>query len=208
MIDFVCKPIDTWPGDYTPHRERLSAPFGGGFGFTRNKLIKELEQIPGVEDVIIEIDVQSGDIRLDGLPKATAKVPPPVKVSFSSDLGPQVYAVDRYDHWHSNLHAVALTLDRLRAIERYGAVRDGQQYAGWSALPAGTPMGTTRDQAIDELVAILNASPAMVAGSFTRFDFEENPKGWLADARRISHPDAGGDHETFIRVQQLAEVLS
>ena len=39
--------------------------------------------------------------------------------------------------WQANVRAVALTLESLRAVDRYGVSQHGEQYRGWQALPAG-----------------------------------------------------------------------
>lgn len=42
---------------------------------------------------------------------------------------------DTFSYWKDNVRAVALALEALRKIDRYG-VRTGSQYAGFKALPA------------------------------------------------------------------------
>lgn len=190
--EFVCKPIDTWPGEFTPDRDRQTAPFGGSFHQTRKKLLWELTHLD-VEVAIIEIDVTDADLRLDGLPRSSAYVPPPVKVSFEAGDGDvQVFAVDKYAHWHSNLHAVALTLDRLRAIERYGAVRDGQQYAGWKAIGVSSD---SYGQALSRLAEI------------ARTTIDEPVDRIVRQAQVRTHPDRGGTADEFAEVQNLAEIV-
>lgn len=199
----VCKPIDSWPGEYTQYRQR--SMFSAHFSTTMHTLNTELGHLDA-DTVVLELDVGPDDIRrLDGWPRATAKVPPPVKLSFNSKHGPLVYATDIFTHWHDNLRAIALGLEALRKVDRYGVTADGQQYAGWKALGAGTAMGTTRDQAAQEIANILfeYEDVDIMAGQVLH-----NPSLWVKRAQQATHPDAGGDHEMFVRVQKLAEVLS
>lgn len=97
--------------------------------------------------VVIEAGFADWDIRQDRtgpLARVTASHPG-VIVSFTSGLyGPMRYATDAYENkysndppgWQANVRAVALTLNALRAIDRWGVARRGQQYTGWKALPA------------------------------------------------------------------------
>lgn len=49
-----------------------------------------------------------------------------------------VYATDCCDFWQHNVRSIALGLEALRAVDRYGISRRGEQYAGFrAALTAG-----------------------------------------------------------------------
>lgn len=49
-----------------------------------------------------------------------------------------VYATDVCDFWQHNVRSIALGLEALRAVDRYGISRRGEQYAGFrAALTAG-----------------------------------------------------------------------
>lgn len=47
------------------------------------------------------------------------------------------FAVDKFPSWQDNLRAIALGLEALRKVERYGFVKDDEQYTGFKALTAG-----------------------------------------------------------------------
>lgn len=44
-----------------------------------------------------------------------------------------VYATDSCDRWQDNVRSIALGLEALRAVDRFGISREGQQYAGFRA---------------------------------------------------------------------------
>lgn len=192
MIHVECRKLETWPSAITERRTK--APFGGNWNLTLRKLETEVSKL-GADRVIIEI---SGNVRIrqDGWPYASESPEPPVAVSFNSDHGWLRYLTDRYDHWHGNVHAIALTLDRLRAVDRYGTTRRAEQYTGFAALSAGTGTGVPDPiKVVAELVGV------------NVVDLEASPAHHLKTARRLTHPDNGGSHDKFLIVQQAAQLL-
>lgn len=139
--DFSFRPIGTdWPSErprLADHEQRIS-PFSASWGTTLAELELELRQLEA-ERVVLQIDVDDRDIRLDGKPRATARQKSSaVILSFESCFGPQRYACDEYRYWKDNVRAIALSLKALRAVDRYGVSKRGEQYTGWKALaPAG-----------------------------------------------------------------------
>lgn len=101
-------------------------------------LTREMENL-GAQKIIIEMDVQPRDIRLDGFPRANARIDKPaVRISFQSKHGPLSYATGEYDDWQDNLRAIALSLEALRSVDRYGVSKRGEQYRGWAQIPMST----------------------------------------------------------------------
>lgn len=124
-------PLDAPRGGYR------RAPFSSSYTTTLNGLERELEHLKA-KDIVIQIDMRWEDIRNDGWPRSTAMVKSPgVVVTFESKHGPLSYRCGTYSNWEMNLRAIALTLERLRAVDRYGAVKGGEQYKGWARLPPG-----------------------------------------------------------------------
>lgn len=175
------RPLTTWPGGaMTPSRERRRAPFRAGVPATLGQLRRELDHL-GAREAVLELAIGEGDIRLDGLPRASARAEHPgVVLSFESRHGPLRYAVDRFDVWQDNLRAIALGLESLRRVDRYGMSGDGQQYRGWLALEAGGSLAARGR----ELIA---------------------HHGSVAAALKATHPDTGGDPDDFAAVQAARE---
>ena len=65
---------------------------------------------------------------------------PAVIIAFESKHGPLKYATDVFDHWHANLRAIALGLEALRKVERYGITQRGEQYTGFRTWNSGIEM--------------------------------------------------------------------
>jgi hypothetical protein len=144
---YEIRPLGLWTDPETPVHQG-SGVFKAGWQGTLDLLGYETDQL-GADLVIMQIDVQEGALRRrDGMLKAAARVGHPgVAVSFESKFGPLRYATDRYaprwsgdpPGWQANVRAIALALAALRAVDRYGVSRRGEQYRGWNAIAAATP---------------------------------------------------------------------
>src|SRR6185503_13040226 len=137
-------------------------------------------------------------------PRARAVVRHPgVIVTFDSKFGPLSYWTDRYTDWEANLRAIALALQALRAVDRYGVAKRGLQYRGYKRLHAGgaakaNEFTTPEDAARfigDIAVPPLDARTILTNSSF--FDI-----AYRLAAKKL-HPDnqETGDNERFIRLQ-------
>lgn len=155
-------------------------PFRATWGTTLSLLESELEKV-GAHDCVIEAGFREQDLRLDGWPRSGATAEHPcVIVSFESKHGPLRYGTGEFRTWQQNVRAIALGLKALRAVDRYGITRRGEQYAGFKALPAGGPDLAQRGR---ELIA---------------------EHGGVREAQRATHPDHGGDADDFRAVQAAA----
>lgn len=183
----IFRPLSTWPGARTPPAGRRSSPFSAGYQATVDLLYAELEHL-GAQRVVLELDVPEAGVRRDGrgLLASTQPASPGVVVSFESRHGPLRYACDRFRRWQDNLRAIALGLESLRRVERYGIASAGEQYAGWKALPAST---LTFDQARARLRHVLAQAGAN--------EIPTDDRALARRALRLSHPDAGGEPVRF-----------
>lgn len=89
--------------------------------------------------VVVEVDTPLANLSRDrqqfreGQPRT-----PGVRVCFDSKHGLQRHATGAFSTWRHNVHAVALSLQALRQIDRFG-VSNGAQYVGFRpALEAGS----------------------------------------------------------------------
>lgn len=202
------RPIQQWPG--TPTRDRRHSPFRAKWDATLNLLDRELSQL-GSKNVVIQVALEDRDIRLDGYPRANARPEHPgVIVSLDSAYGPLSYPCDTFHDWRDNLRAIALALEALRAVDRYGVTKRGEQYTGWKQLGTATPSAWTAESAA-----------RFIARSAWPNEREENLRSWCPrliseteirtstyrEAARRLHPDAGGSTEDFQRLQEAKRVL-
>ncbi|MDB5964783.1 MAG: heat shock protein DnaJ domain protein, partial [Polaromonas sp.] len=125
----------TWP----PGWKRTRSPGASKFKTDPDKatrgLLAEIERLGGRE-VIISSNAQ---YRQDGMPYARQGYigDTGVAVYFKRKGKPQVFACDTFWRIHENIHAIAKTIEALRAIERYGASDMMERaFTGFTALPA------------------------------------------------------------------------
>jgi hypothetical protein len=196
------RPIDQWPGTETRNRER--SQFSAPWSATLELLDRELfnlgrgRQYP---DSILQIALRERDFRIDGMPRANA-VPshPGVIVNVESTKGPLSFPCDKFDRWKDNLRAIALGLEALRKIDRYGITPGNEQYRGWQAIEARPAAAfETAQAALDFLGTV--AAPGH--GPWEQV----HARGLYRDARAATHPDRGGDRETWDRVEAAGAVL-
>lgn len=195
MSLYVVRPIS----DRTAFTGRhVASPFKAAHTSTLRLFERELRHL-AARNVVVELDLSESDIRIDGQPRANARAATPaVRVAFDCKHGALTYATDRFWLWQDNLRAIALGLEALRKVDRYGITKRGEQYAGWKQLPAGTGNGAshmTRDDAHSILVGY------------------RPEHGGMADAyraaRRATHPDRhDGDRTLWDAVEQAARVLN
>lgn len=178
--------LDRWPRRPTQNR-KSGYGFRAAYSETLKKLETELHLI-GAYNILLQVDIPASKIRQDGSPYANAPEPyePGVILSFDSEHGSLSYACDTYDLWKANLRAIVLTLEALRAVGRWGASTHGEQYKGYTAIPAD------------------HASDAMTTED-ARSLLQRH--GGYREAVLSLHPDHGGSPEEFMRVQRAKEVL-
>jgi len=195
------RPIDTWPEPFT--RDRRRSNFASPWTATAQLMERELRVLEARTAVML-IAVGESDLRLDGGIRSTARPEHPgVIVAFESKHGPLKYVCDTFDHWQDNVRAIALGLEALRKVDRYGITKRGEQYSGWRALSGGDVM--TVDAAERVVVTLAGADPdseIWVAGS------DEDRKQIIRSANFAAHPDTGGSEETWLEFQRALRTLS
>lgn len=182
------RPLPAWP---YPESKKRPATYRSDYDATLSMLEYEIDRLRGSE-VIIGVVATSSDVRLDGMLRADAKVlHPGVELSFevpgarttggTGATARLTFHTDVHSAWKANLRAIALGLESLRAVSRYGITSGiGEQYAGFAMLPPGGP-DPDRGRRLVE-----------AAGS-------------VKEALRRHHPDQGGQDADFVDVQAYRE---
>lgn len=171
-----------WPGKLTQYRKY--SPFRANWTDTLKLLERETDML-NAKNIVMQFAITEREVRIDGAIRADARPQHPgIILSFDSKFGSLQYATDIFDKWQDNVRAIALSLEALRKVDRYGVSKRGEQYTGWKALPAP-------DSEMTEVQA------KTLLESY----------GGERQALKSTHPDAGGKVNDFRRVQKAREVL-
>lgn len=198
MLRYTIRPLTGWDGERTPPNSRRSRyAFKAGWSNTLDLLERELSHLDASE-IVLQVDVRDRDVRNDGKLRADARpAKPGVRLLFDSRHGPLTYQADSCEFWQHNVRSIALGLEALRAVDRYGinAVQ-GQQYKGYREITAG-PTATTREQAEHIIRAYAGDALAQLSLLYA-----------YRRARNATHPDVqGGDRTAWDEVEAAARLL-
>ncbi len=162
-----------WP--YSKRPQPKPSQFKTTYQRSLQRLEEEIGRVGGKE-VVIGVVCTPDQLTYGGFPKANFKVLyRGVEVSFEREGQRLAFRTDTYPLVHDNIHAIALTLEALRAVDRYGATSGAEQYQGFQ-LASGGPDPERGRQLVAE------------AGS-------------IATALKRHHPDHKGDPRAFADVQ-------
>ncbi len=194
-LDLRFHPLAEWSAKPTPAAQRKSRwTFRASWNDTLSLLEDELMKLRA-QDVVVSAALRPEDIRIDGWPRSGASpTHPGIILSFASSHGPLRYLTDRYEFWQHNLRAIALGLQALRAVDRYGITERGEQYVGWKAIPASTGNGQAPLALLRNLVGLTEGH-------------EADARVIYRQALKRAHPDHGGSRELLEQVQDAGRKL-
>lgn len=188
MIDARFVPIDHWPGEKRKSLNRHDAPFRVTYDKTLLLLERELKHLQA-KRIVVQAYLKPDQIRNDGWPRSSARPSEPgIIIGFSGKSGDLSYPCDTYKKYEDNIRAVALSLEALRTVDRYGVTRNNEQYKGWAKLPPAPAVMTVADA-----THFLTMHSGIFPGS--RDQLQE---AYRAAARKL-HPDTtNGSHGQFV----------
>jgi hypothetical protein len=209
MLKLTIRPIEKWPGERTKERQR--SRFDTSYSETLKLLERELDHLHA-RNAVLQMDISTLDIKNDGNLRASTRVQSPAIIlaleiwkpngkrnEAGAPLGrytPLQFPCDHFDDWQDNLRAIALAMEALRKIDRYGVTRSGEQYTGWTALPESG--GLQSDHEAAEVLSRFGRT------NFSYVDVLDNAdaaKSVYLAACRATHPDTGGNQADFQAVQ-------
>ena len=171
-----------------------------------NLLAREVGML-GARRAVIELECDASEIRRDGLPRSDARVRGPgIMVSFESKHGPVRFPCDTFNSWQDNGRAIALAMQALQAVDRYGVTQRGEQYRGWTALPASVD---DRPLSRQEAARILSAESGLPPENAAVMLVDATVcAATIREALKATHPDGGGSADAFHRVQRARKALA
>lgn len=216
MLNIQIRPITKWPGK--ENQDLKVSPFRCGYSDTLKLLKFELEKSGAIDSsLVIEMWVTPGMIRKDGQLRADAKVDKPgVILAFTRktnrrwDAGRQTYVYtpqqvqypcDAFSTWKDNLRAIALSLEALRKVERYGVFKY-DDIVSRLALPSAEGSVSTRESA-----AAFIATHSGVAMKEILFSDTARSTAYRRAAQKL-HPDNGGSQDEFVKLTEANKILA
>jgi hypothetical protein len=179
------------------------AIFKSSYAATLSLLEREMRHL-SAQNVVIQAGFTREQVRNDGWPRSGARPShPAVVVSFRSRGKDLSFPCSTYRSHEDNLRAIALSLEALRGVNRYGVTQNEEQYKGWAQLPPPTP---AQKMSRFDACIFLQSNSDVDAGSIGAFS-KSRDEAYRQAARRL-HPDAGGNHEQFVRLQEAMRVLA
>lgn len=117
---------------------------------------------------------------------------PGVVAYFQLDTHPMAIPCDRWKHVEDNVYAIALTVEAMRGMERWGAKHMiAAMFSGFKALP---------DKAGIDYRAVLGIDPsAKLSEELVTFSYRQRSK--------TEHPDQGGTPERFAAIREAHDML-
>lgn len=176
-----------WPQGWKRTQYRQRSKFDTSFGKARDHLMFEIRHLKG-SNVIISSNLP---LRRDGLPYADYREPqdPGVAVYFELDGSKACFPCDRWDRAVDNLHAIELSIEAIRGLDRWGA-KDmvAAAFRGFEALP----------EHIHEDTVSSVSKIDFFAGCTTADEIKTRRRSLAKDL----HPDKGGDSEEFAEMMK------
>ena len=178
----------TWPAGWerTPIGRRESGAFKVTLARARDGLLAEIGRMCG-RHIVVSSNMQ---LRRDGLPYAQQGVivDKGIAVYFERKGKPMCFACDRYTSLEANMRAIELTIAALRGITRWGASDMLERaFTGFDALAAPTAF-----------------DPWAVLG-LRRGASNEEIEAKFRELAKRHHPDAGGTHDEFVKIQRARQ---
>jgi hypothetical protein len=191
MIKFVTLELKDFPSPRS-HDKRRRSQFKASWDKTLKLLEKELYNLAATQ-IVIQAGFAASQIRQDGWPYGkAAPAHPAVILSFreamESSGTPLSFPCDTFVTHTENIRAIALSLEALRAVDRFGVTKLGEQYAGFKQIEAARPW------TVEEAAQFLGIKCGAIPEALIR-DEAAYRRAYRAAAAAL-HPDAGGNpHE-------------
>ncbi len=216
MLKIPIRSITQWPGKQTA--EPKNSPFRAEYSQTLDLLDDELTKATAVDNSwIMELWLRPDDIRLDGQLRAGVRVEKPGIIFRFSRFNGKVkqrpdgskyhekqdisYPCDAFTSWKDNLRAVALSMQSLRRVERYGVFKY-DEIISRLALPSADGKVSTRESA-----AAFIATHSGVDMKEILFSDTARAAAFRKAAQRL-HPDRGGDINEFMKLSEANKALT
>jgi len=180
-----------WPEGWKRTHNPGKSQFSTGMDKATRGLLDEIRKLGGRLPVISS----NAQYRNDGMPYARqSRIDDTgVAVYFQRAGKPMVFACDNYWTVHDNIHAIAKTIEALRAIERHGSSSMMERaFTGFTALPAPIVAGMKRPWWV-VLDCSLNSPRSVVEFAYKRLASRCHPDREDGDAAKMAELNVARD---------------
>jgi hypothetical protein len=181
----------SWPVGFPRTKYRKRAPYKASVAPARDQVLREL-RLMGSPDwqVVISSNAPVSSRTMQMLAIKAEPSDPGIAVYFRRKDKPFVIACDQWDRMADNLRAVALTIEALRGLDRWGCSEMLERvFQGFAALPAPESVATTWWDVL----------------SVDRRDSLDTIEMMFKAKMRKAHPDMGGSVAEAQRLNKAIE---
>jgi hypothetical protein len=201
MLDLRFRPLEKWKE--TKPLRWVNGQFRMPWNKTLDALEEELKKLKA-RDIIVEAGFKLAEIRNDGWPRGGAEPSHPgVILYFTKGKDTLRFACGTYQSWRQNIHAIYLTLESLRAVDRYGATAGQEQYTGFKQLPPSSKEIWSAETAAIWLCA---RTPWCATSDALLRNYDDFRRAYRECASAL-HPDKGGSADLFQALGEVSRVL-
>lgn len=169
----------------SPRPAAAKSKFKASWQSTLDLLDRELKNL-GARGIVLQAGYRAEQIRQDGWPLSKA-VPSHscVILSFRDRKDrPLSFPCATFAGIASNIRAIALSLEALRAVDRFGVTKLGEQYAGFKQIEA------PKQWTVDDAAAFIEAKCGVRADVVLQSQHDYRIA--YRAAAKLLHPDVGG----------------
>lgn len=170
-----------WPAGYPRTRSTRRAPYKAMTGRARDQVLHELK-LMGVPDwnVIISSNVPVSERTMQMLAMRAEPADRGVAVYFRINEKPHVLACDKWDRVADNLRAIAMTVEAMRGMDRWGVSEMLERvFQGFAALPP-PPDSRPKKRHWSEVIGVSPSAHIDIVEAHYRM------------MMKTAHPDTGG----------------
>lgn len=217
MSDYVLRPLNQAARIRMTHNRdtRKSSPFSANWSSTTTLLDAEVEKLQGrfkTDKYVLMVNADESKVRKDGELRADSKrLGPEAAVSFQGDGGPLLFVCDSFHRFEDNVRAIALGLEALRKVTRYGLGSGNEQYRGFGELGTGGGLATSGpagDPAMSRHEAATFLTTWSGCGTLAILDDSDFALKAYRQASLRLHPDTSGSTpELFRQLQDARKAL-
>ena len=212
-MNIVTRPLTREMRDRFRDIPTRGSQFKASYSKTLDLLERELGYIVDEDgpDPILQMDIDPSDLRLrgGGVKAGTRVLIPSVALTVETlEHGTLTIMGTAFDDWRDNVRGIALSLEALRLMDRFGTTANDEQYRGFEALPPASGFSTVEEAAWFLLEAAEWGDRESLGDPIAALALPQTLSLVYKVAASKLHPDKpGGSEEAFKKLTAAREML-